>query len=75
MRRPQVSYNSTTLITCSDNGKSVTASVISFIPNQRLVVSFQDSVRMELAFNKKSQLYIGKQGNLEFASGGPMIFT
>lgn len=52
----------------------MTADVITFVPNQRLVVSIERSIKMEMVFNNKSQLYIAKQSGLEFASKGPDIF-
>ena len=39
-RRPTL-HKQTTLVTCSDNGKSMTADVISFDPKYRLVVSLE----------------------------------
>ena len=64
-------YKQTTTVTCSDNGKSMIAEVISFNPNQRLVVSLERSIKMEMTYNTKSQLYMAKQSGLEFASSGP----
>jgi len=71
-RRPTL-HKQTTLVTCSDNGKSMTAEVISFIPNQRLVVSLERSIKMEMTYSSKSNLYMAKQSGLEFASSGPEI--
>jgi hypothetical protein len=73
-RRPTL-HNQTTLVTCSDNGKSMTAEVISFIPNQRLVVSLERSIKMEMTYSSKSNLYMAKQSGLEFASKGPEIIN
>ena len=64
-------YKQTTTVTCSDNGKSMIAEVISFNPNQRLVVSLERSIKMEMTYNTKSKLYMAKQSGLEFASSGP----
>ena len=64
-------YKQTTTVTCSDNGKSMIAEVISFNPNQRLVVSLERSIKMEMTYNTKSQLYMARQSGLEFASLGP----
>ena len=74
MPRRQITHSSTSLVTCSDNGKSMTAEVISFTPNQRLVVSIERSIKMEMIFNSKTQLYMAKQSGLEFVSRGPDIF-
>jgi hypothetical protein len=75
MRPRQVSHQQTTLVTCSDNGKSMTAEVISFNPNQRLVVSLERSIKMEMTYNSKNNLYMAKQSGLEFASKGPEILN
>lgn len=68
-------YKQTTTVTCSDNGKSMIAEVISFNPNQRLVVSLERSIKMEMTYNTKSQLYMARQSGLEFASSGPEIIN
>lgn len=68
---PRQLHKQTTTVTCSDNGKSMIAEVISFNPNQRLVVSLERSIKMEMTYNTKSKLYMAKQSGLEFASSGP----
>jgi hypothetical protein len=68
---PRQMHKQTTTVTCSDNGKSMIAEVISFTPNQRLVVSLERSIKMEMTYNTKSQLYMARQSGLEFASSGP----
>jgi hypothetical protein len=49
------------------------AEVITFSPNQRLVVSLERSIKMEMTYNSKRNLYMAKQSGLEFASSGPEI--
>jgi len=73
-RRPTL-HKQTTLVTCSDNGKSMTADVISFDPKYRLVVSLEKSIRMEMTYSSKSNLYMANQSGLEFASRGPEIIN
>jgi hypothetical protein len=68
-------HKQTTTVTCSDNGKSMMAEVISFNPNQRLVVSLERSIKMEMTYNAKSKMYMAKQSGLEFASSGPEIIN
>jgi hypothetical protein len=68
---PRQMHKQTTTVTCSDNGKSMIAEVISFTPNQRLVVSLERSIKMEMTYNSKSNLYMARQSGLEFASSGP----
>lgn len=69
---PRQTYKSTTTVTCSDNGKSMIAEVISFSKKQRLIVSIDRTIRMEMSYNAKSNLYMAKQSGLEFASAGPI---
>lgn len=73
MRQRRISYKPTTVVSCSDNGKSLVAEVLSFDENKRLVVSLNRSVRMEMTYNTKSKLYIAHQTGLEFVSSGPEI--
>ena len=73
MSRRPTTHNPTTSVTCSDNGKSMIAEVISFNPKQRLVVSIERSIKMEMTYNAKNNLYTAKQSGLEFASSGPEI--
>jgi hypothetical protein len=72
---PRQMHKQTTTVTCSDNGKSMIAEVISFNPNQRLVVSLERSIKMEMTYNTKSKLYMARQSGLEFASSGPEIIN
>jgi hypothetical protein len=51
------------------------AEVISFSPNQRLVVSLERSIKMEMTYNTKSKMYMARQSGLEFASSGPEIIN
>ena len=75
MSRNPTLHKQTTLVTCSDNGKSMTADVISFTPNQRLVVSLERSIKMEMTYSSKNNLYMARQSGLEFASSGPEIYN
>ena len=73
MRQRRISHKPTCSVTCSDNGKSMIAEVISFTPDQRLIVSIERSIKMEMTYNIRSKLYMAKQSGLEFASSGPEI--
>lgn len=66
-----MAYEQTVTVTCSDNGKSQTADLISFSPNNRLVVSLNRSIRMEMTYTPRNKLYIANQSGLEFVSSGP----
>jgi hypothetical protein len=69
--RARTIYEQTTTVTCSDNGKSNIADVINFIPEQRLTVSLNRSIKLEMTYNKRNQLYVANQTGLEFVSSGP----
>ena len=69
--RTHSAYEQTVTVTCSDNGKSSTADVISFMESQRLVISLNRSVRMEMTYNPRNKLYMSNQTGLEFVSSGP----
>jgi hypothetical protein len=69
--RTHSAYEQTVTVTCSDNGKSSTADVISFMESQRLVISLNRSVRMEMTYNPRNKLYMANQTGLEFVSSGP----
>jgi hypothetical protein len=66
-------HDQKTTVTCSDNGKGNLADVISFIPEQRLIVSLNKSIRMEMTYNPRNKLYVAHQTGLEFVSSGPGI--
>lgn len=69
--RPRVQHDQTVTVTCSDNGKSNHADVITYIPEQKLVVSLDRSIKMEMRYNPKNKMYIANQSGLEFVSTGP----
>ena len=75
MPRIPLTHKSTTTVTCSDNGKSTVAEVLSFNPKKRLIVSLERSIKMEMIFDDRRQLYMSKQSGLEFASSGPEIIN
>ena len=69
--RPRIQHDSSVTVTCSDNGKSNHADVISYIPEQKLIVSLNRSIRLEMRYNSKNNLYMANQSGLEFVSKGP----
>lgn len=73
MSRKRPSYESTVVVTCSDNGKTNTAEVITFMEGQRLVVSLNRQIKMEMTYNPRNKLYIANQTGLEFVSSGPKM--
>lgn len=64
-------YESTVTVTCTDNGKSNTAEVLSFNEGQRLTVSLNRAIKLEMHFNPRNNLYVANQTGLEFVSSGP----
>lgn len=71
--RSQTHHEQTSAVTCSDTGKSSIADVLSFIPEQKLTVSIEKSIRLEMTYNPRNQLYIAHRSGLEFVSKGPAI--
>jgi hypothetical protein len=72
--RPKIQHEKSTTVTCSDNGKTSTAEVVSFISEQKLIVSLNKSVRLEMTYNPRNKLYVAHQTGLEFVSSGPASF-
>jgi arylsulfatase A-like enzyme len=64
-------WESTAIVSCSDNGQSKTAEVIKLQEGQRMVVSIDRSIRLEMVYNPRNKLYIANQSGLEFVSSGP----
>ena len=69
--RTRQQYESNTTVTCTDNGKSSTAEVLSFNEGQRLTVSLNRAIKLEMFYNPRNKLYIANQTGLEFVSTGP----
>lgn len=63
----------TVTVTCSDNGKTNIAEVVSYNPGQKLVVSLNKTIRLEMRYNPTNKMYIANQTGLEFVSNGPKI--
>jgi hypothetical protein len=69
--RPRTQHDKSVTVTCSDNGKSNIAEVLSYSPTRSLIVSLNRTIRLEMKYNAKSNLYIANQSGLEFVSKGP----
>jgi hypothetical protein len=72
--RPKMQHEQTITVTCSDNGKSNVADVLSFVAEQKLIVSLNKSIKMEMSYNPRNKLYVAHQTGLEFVSKGPAIY-
>jgi hypothetical protein len=69
--RPRFQHEQTVTLTCSDNGNSNHADVLNFIPESKLVVSLNRSIKLEMRYNARTKMYTAKQSGLEFVSAGP----
>jgi hypothetical protein len=69
--RARVMYEQTAVVTCTDNGKSSTADVISYSEGRMLIVSLNRSIKLEMVFNSKKNFYTSNRTGLEFISTGP----
>ena len=67
-------FEDTVLIECTDNGKKMEAEVLTFKEEQFLSVSIQRAVKLNMAWNSKKNVYIGKGSGLEFITTGPKKF-
>lgn len=66
------SYERTAVVECIDNNKSVDADILSFVDGKYLTVSI-NTVKVNLQYNEKHNIYVGSLGGLEFQSIGPKI--
>jgi hypothetical protein len=69
--RARLMYEQTATVTCTDNGKSSTAEVISFNEGRMLVVSLERSIKLEMVYNPRNNFYTTNKTGLEFVSKGP----
>lgn len=60
-------------VTCEDNGRSVTADLLSFTKEKFISVSIEKSIRLNMTWNGK--VYSGRMGKLTFNTFGPTINT
>ena len=63
-------YAPTCTVTCIENGKTLEAEVDKFMHNEYMSV-YMNTVKVNLQFDLKTNLYIGKMAGLEFSSEGP----
>ena len=71
--RPRTQHDKSVTVTCSDNGKSNLAEVLSYSPKRNLIISLNRTIRLEMRYNPKTNLYSANQSGLEFVSKGPTI--
>ena len=63
-------YAPTCQVECFENGKTLEAEVDRFTKDEYLSV-YLNTVKINLQYDKKTSLYIGKMAGLEFGSDGP----
>ena len=55
----------------TDRDKTMTVEVLDFLPQKKLVVSVQRSIKVTLTYNEYHKVYIGSMAGMEFTSHGP----
>ena len=64
-------FEQTCTITCTENGKTVTGEILTFVPKKRLVVSINRAVKVTLHYVPNHAIYVGDMAQREFTSKGP----
>jgi hypothetical protein len=65
------SYDDVCKIHCTDNDRVVDGEILNFKPEAYLDVSLNRSLKVQLRYNKKQELYVGSMAGLEFTTKGP----
>jgi len=63
-------YAPTCTVECFENGNKVEADIDKFMHNEYMSV-YINTVKVNLQYDSKVNLYIGKMAGLEFGSDGP----
>ena len=66
------SYSKTCQVECLENGNKIEADVDRFKIDEYLSV-YMNTVKVNLQYDSKVKLYIGKMAGLEFSSEGPKL--
>jgi hypothetical protein len=64
-------YEDTVEVKNVENGKSITAEILDFKPENSLSVSIYRQIKLVLRYNQIKKQYFGKTGAMEFVSDGP----
>ena len=70
----KTTYDDKCKIHNTDHDKTVEAEILDFVPQKKLIVSFQRSVKVNLSWDDKHHVYVGSMGGLEFTSEGPTAY-
>lgn len=68
-----IKYEETCDVTCTDNGKTVTAEVMNFRQADGLTVVIATN-KIIMKYNKKHDEYVGSMHGMEFTSKGPKFY-
>jgi len=71
----KTTYDDKCKIFNTDHEKSVEVDILDFVPQKKLIVSVQKSVKLTLAWDDKHHIYVGSMGGMEFTSEGPVGYT
>lgn len=66
------SFDRVAMVECIDNGKTVEAEIIAFVEGKYLSVSL-NTVKVNMQYNQRYNIYIGSMSGLEFQSPGPKL--
>jgi hypothetical protein len=61
----------TCTVTCEDNGQTLEAAVINFVPKSHIQTVIHQEIRLTLQWN--GRVYLGNLGKRSFVSNGPII--
>lgn len=70
MRNSDGWFESVVDVSCTDNGKTISADVIEFNEGKYMSVSL-NTVRVSLQYNSKFNEYVGSMGGMEFIAKAP----
>tara|TARA_B100002019_G_scaffold103751_1_gene89291 strand:+ start:4052 stop:4285 length:234 start_codon:yes stop_codon:yes gene_type:complete len=68
----KIKYEQKCNVTCNDNDNTVEADIISFSPEDRLIVAIAGN-KIQLNYNRHGR-YIGNKVGMEFISEGPKSY-
>lgn len=71
----KTTYDDKCKIHNTDHDKTVEVDILDFVPQKKLIVSVQKSVKLTLAWDDKHHIYVGSMGGMEFTSEGPRGYT
>jgi len=70
----KTTYDDKCKIHNTDHDKTVEAEILDFVPQKKLTVSVERSVKVNLSWDDKHHVYVGSMGGLEFTSEGPTAY-